>query len=40
MSESDNIAISTVLFTLIIVDVAGNYIVCLIIKRNRDMRLL
>ncbi|XP_027038327.1 pyroglutamylated RF-amide peptide receptor-like [Pocillopora damicornis] len=38
MSESANIAISTVLFTLIIVDVAGNYIVCLIIKRNRDMR--
>lgn len=40
MSELVNIVISIVFFILIIVDVVGNYIVCLIIKRNWDMRLL
>ena len=32
------VAITTVLVILAIVDVVGNIIVCLIIKRNRDMR--
>ncbi|KAL9957215.1 hypothetical protein ACROYT_G038825 [Oculina patagonica] len=37
MSESAGI-ITTVLVILAIVDVVGNSVVCLIIKRNRDMR--
>ena len=41
MSESvTNIAINAVLFTLISVNIAGNSVVCLIIKRNLHMRLL
>lgn len=41
MSESvTNIAITAVLFTLICVNIAGNSVVCLIIKRNLHMRLL
>lgn len=38
MPESSAIAITTVLSTLVIVDIVGNSFVCLIIKRNRDMR--
>lgn len=38
MPESSAIAITTVLSTLVIVDIVGNSLVCLIIKRNRDMR--
>lgn len=41
MSESvTNIAITAVLFTLICVNIAGNSVVCLIIKRNLHMRTL
>lgn len=38
MSEPDEVAIATVLSTLIIVDVVGNCLVCVIIKKNRDLR--
>lgn len=38
MPESSAIAITTVLSILVIVDIVGNSLVCLIIKRNRDMR--
>ena len=39
MSESTGVvAITTVLSILVMVDIVGNSLVCLIIKRNRDMR--
>ena len=38
MSESARVAITTVLFILVTLDIVGNSLVCLIIKRNRDMR--
>ncbi|XP_078346931.1 pyroglutamylated RF-amide peptide receptor-like [Oculina patagonica] len=38
MSELAGVAITTVLSILVIVDIVGNSLVCLIIKRNRDMR--
>ncbi|KAL9957242.1 hypothetical protein ACROYT_G038854 [Oculina patagonica] len=39
MSELAGVAITTVLSILAIVDILGNTLVCLIIKRNRDMRI-
>ena len=38
MSEPDKVAIATVLSALIAVDVVGNSLVCVIIKKNRDLR--
>ncbi|KAL9957231.1 hypothetical protein ACROYT_G038842 [Oculina patagonica] len=38
MSGSANVAITTVLSILACIDIVGNTLVCLIIKRNRDMR--
>ena len=38
MSESADVAITTVLSILVIVDIVGNSAVCLIITKNRDMR--
>ena len=38
MSEPDKVAIATVLSTLIVVDIVGNSLVCVIIKKNRDLR--
>lgn len=38
MSESVGVAITTVLITLVIVDIVGNSLVFAIIKRNRGMR--
>ncbi|XP_078349122.1 pyroglutamylated RF-amide peptide receptor-like [Oculina patagonica] len=38
MSDSAGVAITTVLSILAFVDIAGNILVCAIIKRNRDMR--
>ena len=38
MSESASVAITTVLSILVIVDIVGNFLVCLIMKRSRDMR--
>lgn len=38
MTESAGVVIKTVLSILVIVDVVGNSVVCLIIKKNRDMR--
>ncbi|KAL9957200.1 hypothetical protein ACROYT_G038809 [Oculina patagonica] len=39
MTESAGVVIKTVLSILVIVDVVGNSVVCLIIKKNRDMRI-
>lgn len=38
MSQSAAVAITTVLFILVVVDIVGNSLVCAIIKKNRDMR--
>ena len=38
MSEPDKVAIATVLSALIAVDIVGNSLVCVIIKKNRDLR--
>lgn len=38
MSEPDKVAIATALSALIAVDVVGNSLVCVIIKKNRDLR--
>ena len=38
MSEIASVAMTTVLCILVAVDIAGNSLVCLIIKKNRDMR--
>ena len=38
MSESAGVAITTILAILVIIDILGNALVCLIVKRNRDMR--
>ena len=38
MSEPDKVAIATVLSALIVVDIVGNSLVCVIIKKNRDLR--
>ncbi|KAL9958484.1 hypothetical protein ACROYT_G035501 [Oculina patagonica] len=38
MSESAGVAITTALSILVIVDIVGNSLVCVIIKRNRDLR--
>ena len=38
MSDLGDVAMTTVLATLIIVDIIGNFLVIVIIKRNRDMR--
>ena len=38
MSQSAGVAITTVLSILVIVDIVGNFLVCVIIKRNREMR--
>ena len=35
---SADIAVATILTTLIIIDIFGNSLVCFIIKRNKDMR--
>jgi len=32
------IAVATILTTLIIIDIVGNVLVCFIINRNKDMR--
>jgi len=38
MAGSDDIAIITVHCVVFVVNIVGNSLVCLIIKRNRDMR--
>ena len=38
MSESAGAAITTALSILVIIDIVGNSLVCVIIKRNRDLR--
>ena len=38
MAEPDKIAITTVLSALIAVDIVGNSLVCVIVKKNRDLR--
>ena len=38
MSESANVSITTVAYVLVVVNVVGNSFVCLVIRRNRDMR--
>ena len=38
MSETAGVAITIVHSVLVIVDIVGNSLVCVIIKRNRDMR--
>ena len=38
MSETASVAMKTVLCILVIVDIVGNSLVCLIIKRYRHMR--
>jgi len=38
MLQSADVAITTVLILLVIVDIVGNSLVCAIIKRNRVMR--
>ncbi len=38
MSDSAGVPITTVLSILVVVNIIGNTLVCLIIKRNRDMR--
>ncbi|KAL9957202.1 hypothetical protein ACROYT_G038811 [Oculina patagonica] len=39
MSDSASVAITTVLSILAIIDVVGNSLVCVIIKRNRELRI-
>ncbi|KAL9978218.1 hypothetical protein ACROYT_G015713 [Oculina patagonica] len=39
MSKSGGVALTTALFTLALIDIIGNSLVCTIIKRNRDMRV-
>ncbi|KAL9970939.1 hypothetical protein ACROYT_G023402 [Oculina patagonica] len=38
MSESADVAVTTILTTLIIADIIGNCLVIIVIRRNRDMR--
>ena len=38
MQQSAGVAIATVLSVLAIVDIVGNFLVCMVIKRNREMR--
>ncbi|KAL9957203.1 hypothetical protein ACROYT_G038812 [Oculina patagonica] len=38
MSESTSVALTTVLFVLVAVNIVGNSLVCAIIKRNRELR--
>ena len=38
MSEPAGVPLTIVLFIMVIVNIIGNSLVCLIIKRNRDMR--
>ena len=35
---SSDVALTTALTILIIVDISGNCLVCWVVKRNRDMR--
>lgn len=38
MTESADVAITTVLSFFVIVDIVGNSVVCAVIKKYRDMR--
>ena len=38
MIESSGIAIATIHSVLVIIDIVGNFLVCAIIKKHRDMR--
>ena len=38
MSEAANVGITTVACIFVVVNVVGNSFVCLVIRRNRDMR--
>lgn len=38
MSEPADIAVTTILALLITVNIAGNFLVCLVVKKNREMR--
>lgn len=38
MPESADVAVTTMLALLIIADISGNCLVCLVIKKNKDMR--
>ena len=38
MSDLGDVALTTILTTLIIADIVGNFLVIFVIKRNRDMR--
>ena len=38
MSEAANVAITTVACIFVVINVLGNCFVCLVIRRNRDMR--
>lgn len=38
MLEAAGIAIATMSCLLIIIDIVGNCLVCMIVKKNRDMR--
>ena len=38
MTEPADIAVTTILALLIIANISGNFLVCLIVRKNRDMR--